>query len=72
LVPLFWAPYRDPSKIRETGRELASWPKLKKIHNNKLEIDNSIRRDVGERQAGVGACDKTLSHCSGDDWDNKK
>ncbi len=30
LVPLFWVPYRDHSKIRETGREVALWPKLNK------------------------------------------
>jgi hypothetical protein len=30
VVSLFWAPYRYPLKIRETGRELALWPKLYK------------------------------------------
>ncbi len=52
LVPLFWAPYRYPSKIRETGWELAPWPNLIKTHNNQPEINDSGRRDVGERVHG--------------------
>jgi hypothetical protein len=52
LVPLFLAPYRDPSKIREMGRELVLWPKIIKTHNDQHEIDNRGRRDVGERVHG--------------------
>jgi hypothetical protein len=52
LVPLFWAPYRDPLKIREMGKELALWPKLNKIHHDQPEIGDSGRRDIGERAHG--------------------
>jgi hypothetical protein len=73
LVPLFWAPYRDPLKIKETGRELASWPKLNKTHtttNRKTTI--AVEGMLERGHTGVGACEETSSHCLGDDWDNKK
>jgi hypothetical protein len=66
-------PYRDPSKIKETGRELAVRPKLhKKTHNNQPEIDDSGRRDIGERAHGDGSMWEDIVPSFGDNWDNNK
>jgi hypothetical protein len=71
LVTLFFAPYRDPLRIREMGRELASCQKLNR-NTQQPEIDDSSRRDVGERARGLEECGEMLSHHLGEDWDKKK
>jgi len=60
---------------QKSERWEGSWPygqDLITTHNNQPEINDSGRRDVGERARGGWSVWGDVVHRLGDDWDNDK